>query len=911
MSEDQARRASATSGRFGFSVRRNQLYGRAVQRSDGSNSRSEFESTFIRSIQHYDRLNSTTIGTITSDTLDKLYSLNKPILNKKERNVLSSLTGGLFRFDQMDWFDALIWIGENVGEKDTTKFRLVDFTHDSKIQEVFKPRVKLDMSVRRMRMRDLVRVANDDLKYEMGYYTHLDYIFASNIMLYGLIHGVDVLRELRQKGLFNDFDTFVDKASRISTYMKRLMIDLGNVKQRLVEIGSLIGYLQNDTVNWNTVEELKGLAEGGKQHGLITDNWDLVFVEYMKKIQTPSKRVEFVTFEDYVKSDKWITSGSSSIGKVEWSYDDEKGKFKARKNMILDVYTGDELWDIVRSWTGYLESKAFIKDEVGKRRLAVASGIEPYLYESYILYLYGHGFKNWEGITLDESPVSQHNRVSGVVESLKSGAYALPFDFSRFDHQPTTKEIQTMILNLAEQNDVPIGYAQEYKKIVHKIVGAYANSEIIMKIDDRLVKEKVIGGIPSGVRSTSLIGNEWNSIMTRRAQDIVIQLLGYDPILRKGIKGDDTYLLANTAVELYLFRLAYASINAIGVNAKFGISQRNCEFLRNEISVNGVRGWSNRTLPTIIQRKPWNPQPWSPNAEVATMANNIYLLERRLDFKLPKIHLANKMRWAYFTRQSYKWLELPVRLGGFGLYRYDGWEVNCKLPLTTKPVISVENLTKQSSLSWIDLSEQQLESYHLVSFTNKISTSDIVGPQKLFGREFLLKLRKLQPVWKKEDRKVQLLKPFLNDPGLTSNARWPKIFPKYIPSNNPKYPDFQKWIREYDLLKKASQYDKSIKILSLKEYLQVAYPSILTSLIKYESNGWHRTDAITLATGDYPTEPVKELHPILTPFVKEAVKNAGVEYWKGRKNIAMKLYSVTKAQVTALMQSTTSRLYMY
>lgn len=829
-----------------------------------------------------------------------------------EKVEFQALTDGLFHFETMNWNKAKRWIRANASAPDLTRLGGEIPNHDRQLEEYFQVRTKLDLSVRRLKFLDLLRFADSEIRQEMRYYAHLDIIFATNILLYAMIFGIDTLIDLRKLGLFNDFEHFVEMSAKISTYMKRSPYDLDDTKQKLCEIGSLIGYLQNDTEEWDTKEELEGLAQGGEQHGLVGMNWNSEFSKLIAEVQSTTVRQEtkFITFEDYVKSAEWITSGSSSIGKVIWSYEEDKGKFKARKNMIEDIYTKDELWIIINGWNGQLTSRAFIKDEVGKRRLAVASNIEAYLHESYILRLFGHSFKNWDGITLDESPKAQHIRNVKNIELLRDGAYALPFDFRRFDHQPTTVEIQTMVANIANQISIPSNYAEQFSILKNKVISSYANSIITMQIGAETVVKQVSGGIPSGVRITSLIGNEWNSIMTRMAQNITKQILSYDPVLLKEIKGDDTGLLTRTACEAYIFRLSYQAINAIGLNSKFGISQNICEFLRNEISTTGVRGWSCRAIPTITQRKPWNPEPWTPSSAVATVASNIYLLERRLRFGVPKIHQANKVKWSKFTGQSTNWLELPVRLGGFGIYLWRGWEPNCKLPLVTKPLIQIDNLTDMTPFSWIKLSSDQLKTVHLQSITNKISTSDINGPQKLFSRDYIRRLRSLQVSWKQTGVSF-FSKPFVYNPGVTTNPYWPKSSSGYIQSADPTFPDFQMWMRQYDLIKKASQYNKTIKLPPLKTILLTKFPNVHSQLSNLESNGWHRTDAINLCLGDMPCEPVKQLHPLLTPFIKETIRNQGALYWRGRKTIAIKLYSITTYAVDHLQSTETARMYSF
>ena len=156
--------------------------------------------------------------------------------------------------------------------------------------------------------------------------------------------------------------------------------------------------------------------------------------------------------------------------------------------MVTYLYTTDELYDLCKRWDGRLISRAFTKDELSKRRIAVASNIESYLCESYLLYNMTHVYKSWKYITLDESPAVEHNRTIEVSKLLKSGKWALPFDFKNFDHQPTTEEIQTIMSHDLNGVDVPKQYLQEWNNIKYKVINSYSNNTMSMSINNKKVE---------------------------------------------------------------------------------------------------------------------------------------------------------------------------------------------------------------------------------------------------------------------------------------------------------------------------------------------------------------------------------------------------------------------------------------
>lgn len=735
--------------------------------------------------------------------------------------------------------------------------------------------------------------------------THLDQLLVTNILIWCEVFGSAKAGDLKSLGVFNSLERFVETTTELSSKVKRIPKIDPNIKQAICELYSLTGYLQSDIVDTDWRAELKALASGGNKHG--GEGWLKQFTTALELIRTPNTQPRFQTFEEYIESGKWVTSGSSSVGKVAWTEGDTHGSFKARKNMLTELYTTQELLDMCTAWDGALTSRGFIKDELSKRRLAVASNIEAYLYESYTLAILGNGYKNWDYITLDENPQQQHERNSGIVTLLRQGAWALPFDFKGFDHQPTTVEIQTIMASTLSTVTVPRNYTAQWAAIKEKIIASYTNSWITMMIGGDVVTERVTGGLPSGVRWTSLFGNQWNAAVTTIARQITIKTLGYDPVLTIGVKGDDTYILARKPVELYIFRLAYQSINAIGLDSKFGISQGICEFLRNEISTTGVRGWACRSIPSITQRKPWNPNPWSPSAAVSTVAENIYTLERRLKVKLPFLHQANKIKWSKHTNQSYLWLHLPKRLGGFGIYEFGGWLPTGKLPLVKPPNLKFSNILPAKPMAWMTapMSEQQSIEVSNIRMARKAASDDVRGVQHAISKQYLKEIRALKVTWHHTSTtwNVDYNRP-PSAPPVASSVAWPRIR-ETIYWNETLQMGLDTFIQEQQDVARAGVNT------SLVEELKIHFPAALVAIRKFEKHGWHRTDAINLAMGLIPTEPTKDLHPLLAPFVAKYVYDCGVERWKGRTNIAQRLYETTTIATHSITTSRDYNMYSY
>lgn len=755
------------------------------------------------------------------------------------------------------------------------------------------PRCKGDLAISRLKMKDLIgRFDKENITWAENNICHLDVILVTNLMIWAQIWGLEKLKALHATGILNSFEEFATLGSKVSAYVKRFPFDKNDCKARYAEINTLTGYLQNDFGNFDYDKEFEALATGDSEH---PEWWKEVFVRKLDQLMTHQEHKKYVSFEEYVKEGMWITSGSSSIGKVDWSYDGDTGKFKARKNMILDLYTKEELYDLAINWDGNLDNRVFIKDELAKRRLAVASNIEAYLNQGYLYYLFGHGFKNWKYITLDETPGETHNRNCDTVAALKDGCFALPFDFKGFDRQPTiwevkqiTKKVISQIKYMIPEHDRII-----FNKIAAKNISCYDNNYLYSPLTKETKKQT--NGIPSGIRPTSFIGNVWNMTTTDIARDQTNLILGKDNIRLIALKGDDTKILAKDFLTCLVFRYSYQAINAIGENSKFGIMQNCCEFLRTEISTSGVRGWCNRAIPSVTQRKPWNPQPWTANQQVETTANNIYLLERRTKMDLSWLHQANKIKWSKFTEQSYHWLHLPKHLGGFGIYEWQGWNTLSKLPLADIPTFDVPNLIQDSiDLKWLKMNSEEKRKYQKVEFSAKIAADDIPGPQKFISMNYIRELRKIKTVWFKEE--VPEYRIYKIEGPTAENRIWPRNQLKAREKGPEGMPMFSEFIRQHQTAKKAK-----IKVPSLKECLSKWYPDAYNIMVESERKGWHRTDAINLAAGKVPLEPTKILNPILTPWISKIAVKSGLLQWRGRRNIALRLTSVCK-QAVRLMQ---------
>lgn len=762
-------------------------------------------------------------------------------------------------------------------------------------------RTKMDAAIRRLKYRDIEPFLSAEVKSIIPWLHHTDQIWATNILIWTQIHGVPSFMELKRFGFFNSLETFLDQSSILSAWVKRFGVQEDTNKQKYAELNSLSGYMTSDLVDTDWLAELKSLAHGGKPHGLIGSDWKRDFITSNQHIKLPAihdRRPKFISFQDYVESGQWLTAGSSSIGIVHWEAGEENGTFRARKNMLKYLFTAKELIDLVLSWDGVSRNKAFTKDELGKRRLAVASNIEGYLCESYFLALYGHPYKNWKYVTLDETPGQSHNRTSDISNHLKNGAYALPFDFKNFDHQPSQWEISYMVQSNLDEISVPCGHRLQWDIIKQKILKSYAHGQITMKIGNGTATETITGGLPSGVRMTSLIGNQWNAIVTNLVLTYTQEITDSVP-LAVGVRGDDTYIVHESPIYLAIVREVYKSVNAIGIDAKFGICHGVCEFLRNEISPTGQRGWTNRSIPSVTQRKPWNPAPWGISNQVTTTKDNIATIERRSCIPATFLHQANKTKWSKYFKQTYKWLELPIREGGLGVYPDNGWRPGRKLSLTKSKSVVFQNIIP-SQPSWITLDDDSARCYSNIQMNSLLATDDIAHVSKYTNLGLLAEVRRFKTTWSKTSLDGLWLDGIIT-PQPLSHVYWKR----YSRSTD------ETWEGHtfMEVVASASAVARALDT-TVKELIAPRFPRTWERIKQLEKDGWHRTDAINIVTGNFPTASTFHIHPSLTLFISNAV-GRHMRNKKGRIKIARTLYAYTWSGERQMIEQHALRTYAY
>jgi hypothetical protein len=240
---------------------------------------------------------------------------------------------------------------------------------------------------------------------------------------------------------------------------------------------------------------------------------------------------------------------------------------------------------------------------------------------------------------------------------------------------------------------------------------------------------------------------------------------------------------------------------------------------------------------------------------------------------------------------------------------YQGWTPNRKLPLATKPLINAQNLHPSKLPTFVELTNEQTVLLGQVEMTNKMQTDDIPGTQRLFAKQWVDELRKLNIVWHKKDVFDSLAT------STKSPIPWdqPLLSQDYSPRDifHPTYDSFNQVLRMHGLLRQVERFDKTFRLPPLLDVLAQYYPVAVDRIRHFENNGWHRTDAINLALGGVPAEPSISIHPILSRYIKKGLLTSGLLYLRGRTHIGNFLSTMGKQFENNVRRSTINRMYCY
>jgi hypothetical protein len=478
------------------------------------------------------------------------------------------------------------------------------------------------------------------------------------------------------------------------------------IRFALTECGTLAGFRTLPFKGFDILEESKKLAFAGETHS-HPFGWDRVWAAANDTLFStlPSPQVPArgrMGLRDYIASAMWVTSGASDHGRVTWQFEDRHGTFKAKKNNLIYIYTTDELYDITMTHLGKMVNRSITKEETAKIRLAIAGDLANYLAMAWIFYLLSDDWKQIPYMANTWTVPDELSFHAWVIDECRT-CYGMPYDFDAYDHQVTTSETKTSFYSYASRAIGSDQFSDEVRQVIDLCMTGFDNSVIIARDGMNEVHTyPVTGGLPSGLRITSFLGNVYNAAVNLIA-DYHTTLQFNTPVKVISVRGDDTNIMDPSATKI-LFH--YMMMTALGMKAgagKFGIHKGATEFLRNWYSVNGVRGYPARPIASFTQQKTWSPEPPTFDDSLRAMLVASAAVSRRSSETVTLEPLAIQI-WSHQRHLPPHVARQPPELHGPAILPWMGWywpdlvypttadDVDVRLTLPNQSVFS-ETLT--------------------------------------------------------------------------------------------------------------------------------------------------------------------------------------------------------------------------
>jgi hypothetical protein len=783
---------------------------------------------------------------------------------------------------------------------------------DEEFQEYFPPRTKSDLVQRRGRA-DLVRelYLPGEWARVLRMVEGLDYISATMMLLLNYIHGDEWWKPFYDLGA-NASWIHLQSVCKVVTDRLKHYPTSSLLRRRYVEVQYAIGNLNLPVPDWNPLEEAIDLAHGGVPHGFVGLDWYSLYRKAAEQFLTKAvhRPAPYITLYDYIHSSPDAPSGASSIGKIVIAYEAKLYKIKARKNMLLDVFTPEYLYTYVKQHLGMSTNVAFFKIEPGKVRLAVTGDTATYYAMSWLVYLSNHPYKLWDYNTLDENSFDLCTRLTTMVE-MCADHYSMPSDFARFDHQPETEELAINNRSLFEYGRYN---TDEWIEVSEKTITAAYNSKIIYRGQGKEVDHtiKVTGGLESGKRDTSSAGNMWNSACTRAVLNIVEQIVGPVSTWIK-LRGDDT---ANFDRSPWLLLLLRWTFKALGIDfnaAKFGLHYGQSEFLRIWFDEHEAYGYPNRSALGIIQYKSSSSEPWDPDELVMGQLRALWTTERRLSRTLPNLQKTILTLWQKRSGMPLAYLSGPSPWGrGFGDYDYQ--RLDTTIPTLKKSGLHPQLPQRPPGLdiyTSFDLSADDIRSIQVKNFTAKMASDDVSLAAGAMRREYReMQRRQLfssQKTLQYIPEGLPAMEIFFR--GLASPQAF-LIVRKMMPKS---YGIGKSWIDHWTVWKTVKEYRRDF---SPMDQLIEEAPHVADAVHLLERRGLYRSEAMDWVFGTMSNVRAHRLHPEMAQLVEAGTVAVLAKF---RAHVARRdrevwpcaISSVSTALAAALAESPLSKYYRW
>lgn len=756
-------------------------------------------------------------------------------------------------------------IVELLETKDLNTFKTIISKQDDELYKIlYPPRTKRDLGLRRCRFNDYTKYMDDELCSWLFSQIGADYIFTLNRLAAKVLND-DKWNEAMKPLMTLDIMSFSKCADILNSKLKSSNCPEG--WQKYAEAKNLTGHRLAPWPGFDAAKDVEELATGGVEKYII-GGFKLAARRYLRP---QNEQQQLMTFIEFVKSDKWITHGSSSEGKLFYEYKGKEFKVRLRKNMVNDVLDLDKLAEECLATT-MQRSTAFIKEETGKCRIAVCSDLKTYLKMAFFIYSTGYAYKKWPDVARNYNSKKKIDMMREIINLCKRGYYGMAWDYAGFERQVKTTDMIDILETMVEgiQKEVANTQVREEILAIGKDIIEGLNNSIIVDLDGKV--HKVTGGLPSGLYITSIVGDGYNKTISDYCLELLRELNINDVIKHNVITGDDSSFMAFKSSTLQLLDYLMTLTGAVASRGKFGITKEATEFLRVSYSSAGARGYILRAIPSLIQRKPWNDEPLDRIDQLKSQLEAYNTVIRRGG---KDIGLDNRFIGMWAKRRAIKKevITAPIAKGGLGLGRITE---NVKVIYTERGVEKSKiSFNFLNSTDWRrDLQIKRAKEFGIVLDTidakriadeelSEITLGNSIGEVTKSISEELDTYLVAKYRGAKIERQTKLM-PIINKQNLERDNVM--LREQGSVKNLSTFGIFAKDKGEYSLLRRYSRYTET----PFRELARMNFPEISNTISKMRY--LTREDAERWVFGDLSTS-VGILNPIITEVMTSMIAN--------------------------------------
>lgn len=371
-------------------------------------------------------------------------------------------------------------------------------------------------------------------------------------------------------------------------------------------MSSLMGFVTTPIPGekFDPMQQALELTSSGKNYWVYDPEEDKFCASYrygakvLKRENNDRKRTAHVsnlTAREYVEEKTSTLDTGGSVAKQTVS--DEQDKYRVTKALLKELYSPKELLDMILNPKPVVVY-SLMKPEQGKIRLAVNAGVDSYVGLNYVLYNIGDVYYSMRHTSLGESLTEKVYRVGHRLQHLNGSN--IPLDFEAFDNQPTLEDY-TMIMN-AMKDECSL---DDERRAVTMHNEAYHHGTFVVRDGAKEVRLPIESGLTSGLKTTSIVGLEYNLATTGTVIDTMKWLIKTPGPTTLCAQGDDFDGQFKTKYESLLFYTIFKKYGNLAHGQKFYIARGRTDFLRQSYKPSGrIRGILARSIVACTMLKP-------------------------------------------------------------------------------------------------------------------------------------------------------------------------------------------------------------------------------------------------------------------------------------------------------------------